>query len=172
MPVTPVPVRPPTVGDYGKLFLAAAIWGSSFLCNAIALEDFAPVAIAGYRVAVASMVILVVCRLRGLCLPLDHRSVGLFVAIGFLALGPTAFAYTLRTGIVQRNGAVFMSGVGYLIPPFAMLWAWLFLDETPNGTVWLALVLIVAGLLIGRRASVTDGFARYARDSSVTGTDP
>ena len=294
MAVTPGEVRAPTAVDVLRLLLAAALWGSSFLCNAVALEDFAPVAIAGYRVALAAGVVLVACRLRGLGVTLDRRTLALFLAVGllngaapftligwgqlrvesataailiaaspfatlafshfmtdddrftwrrlaglligfsgvaallwrglldgggslpgmlaialaaccyalsallirrlgampslvivagtlvasaclllpfvlwrhppweqeaapaalaavlFLALGPTAAAYVLRTAIVQRNGAVFMSGAGYLIPPFAMLWGWLFLGERPTATLWLALALILTGLAVGR----------------------
>ena len=295
MPVTAPGVRSPTPLDVARLMLASALWGSSFLCNAVALEHFAPLAIAGWRVALAAGIVLLVCALRGLSVVPDRRTFALFVAIGFLngaapftligwgqlrvesataailiaaspfatlvfshfmtdddrftwarlaglaigfagvlvlfrrglvdgggslsgmlaialagccyalsallirrlgampslvvvagtlvastallaplvlwlhppwqqagdaasfaavaflALGPTAAAYVLRTAIVQTNGAVFMSGAGYLIPPFAMLWAWLFLGERPSATIWLALGLILAGLAVGRR---------------------
>jgi len=298
MPVTPDAVRAPTPGDFVRLILTAAIWGSSFLCIAIALEDFAPVAIAGYRVALAALAVLLLCAAKGLRATLDRHTVFMFFAIGllngaapftligwgqlsvdssttavliaaspfatllfshfmtrddrftwsklaglltgfagvlvllyrglidgggslpgmfaialaaicyalsallirrvrnvpslvivagqllastvllmpfviwwhppwsieatprslaavvFLALGPTAIAYTLRTGIVRTNGAVFMSAAGYLIPVFAMFWAWLFLDEQADVTITLALLLILTGLLIGRRVTV------------------
>jgi len=297
MSVTVPAVRAPTALDVVRLALASALWGSSFLCNAVALKDFAPVAVAGWRVALAALAVLLVCRLRGVRVALERRTVALFVAIGFLngaapftligwgqlhvesataailiaaspfatllfshfmtdddrftwrrlaglvigfagvcvllgrglaegggslagmlaivlaaccyafsallirrlgamsslavvagtllastalllpfvlwlhppwhqaaapsslaalgflALGPTAAAYVLRTAIVQTNGAVFMSGAGYLIPPFAMLWAWLFLGERPTVTIWVALALILAGLATGRRGS-------------------
>lgn len=297
MPVTIPVARTPTPFDVARLALVSALWGSSFLCNAVALRDFAPVAIAGWRVTMAALVVLLVCVVRGAAVTLDRRTVTLFLMIGllngaapftligwgqlhvesataailiaaspfatllfshfmtdddrftwqrlaglvigfvgvlvllgrglvdgggslagmlaivlaaccyalsallirrlgamsslvivagtllasaallmpfvlwlhppwqqqasagplaalaFLALGPTAAAYVLRTAIVQRNGAVFMSGAGYLIPPFAMLWAWLFLGERPTATIWMALAMILAGLAIGRRGS-------------------
>ena len=296
-PAADSPVRTPTVSDIARLLFVSALWGSSFLCNAIALADFAPVAIAGYRVAIAAVVVLLACRLRGLSLRPGRRTIILMVAIGFLngaapftligwgqlsvdsattamliaaspfatlafshlmtrddrfgwwrlaglsvgfagvavllgqealagggsvigmlaivvaaccyalsallirrlgdcpalvvvagtlvastlmllpivlwlqppwrqsasaatlgallflALGPTALAYVLRTRIVQSNGAVFMSGAGYLIPLFATLWAWLFLGERPAPLAALALGLILAGLGIGRRGA-------------------
>ena len=301
-------LRAPTALDTGCLVLAAALWGSSFLCIEIALADFPPLAIAGYRVALAALLVLIVVRLRGLALPSDTRSHGLFLAIGlsngalpftligwgqlhvdpataslliacspfatlalshamtrddrfgwrrlgalalgfsgvalllgrgalegggslggmlaialaacsyalsgvlirrlgscpslvvvagtlvasalvlsplvlwrhppwhqeasattlaavgFLALGPTALAYVLRTRVVQHNGAVFMSGAGYLIPPFAMLWAWLFLGERPGATAASALGLILGGLALGRRGA-REGAARAAGES-------
>jgi drug/metabolite transporter (DMT)-like permease len=74
-------------------------------------------------------------------------------ALVFLALGPTAFAYVLRTQIVQQNGVVFMSGAGYLIPLFAVLWTWLFLAQVPTLHALIALVLILIGSAIGQRRS-------------------
>ena len=71
-------------------------------------------------------------------------------ALAALAFGSTAFAYVLRTRIVQTNGAVFMSNVGYLIPLFAVLWAWLFHGSVPPASTWLALALIVSGVALGR----------------------
>lgn len=288
-------LRPPTFSDIVRLVSVSALWGSAFLCNALALETFAPVAIAGWRIFLACIVILVACRWLGLTLPRDARSwllltgigwlnsavpfsligwgqqsvdaattgillaaspfatlvfshfmstddrfsggkllgllvgfIGVLLLIGrevsldpsqaggmlaivaaaccyalsailirylrglgslqvvagsllcstvllvpilllryppwhqatsarslaallFLALGPTAIAYVLRTRIVQNNGAVFMSNAGYLIPLFAVLWAWLFLAITPGWHAWIAMVFIFAGIEIGRR---------------------
>lgn len=73
-------------------------------------------------------------------------------AVLFLAVGPTAVAYVLRAQVVQLNGAVYMSNVGYLIPPFAMLWGWLFLSHRPSLAMWAALVLILAGIALGQRS--------------------
>lgn len=73
------------------------------------------------------------------------------LALGFLALGPTAFAYVLRAQIVQLNGAVFMSNAGFLIPLFASLWAWLFFADVPTTVMWAAMTLIFVGIYLGQR---------------------
>ena len=90
---------------------------------------------------------------------------GTLGALAALAFGSTALAYVLRTRVVQTNGAVFMSNVGYLIPLFAVLWAWLFRGTVPPSTTWLALALIVPGIALGRArrprvATVPPGDAR------------
>lgn len=72
-------------------------------------------------------------------------------AVLFLALGPTAVAYVLRVQIVQNNGAVFMSNVGYLIPLFAVFWGWLFLSHIPSLNTWISLILIFIGIALGQR---------------------
>ncbi|MFK8082966.1 MAG: DMT family transporter [Granulosicoccus sp.] len=71
-------------------------------------------------------------------------------ALAFLAIGPTAIGYVLRAQIVKLNGAVFMSNVGYLIPMFAVLWAWLFLGNRPSSTMLVALCLILFGIALGQ----------------------
>jgi len=290
-------IRSPSWLDHGRLLLVSAIWGSSFLNNAIALQDFAPISIATYRITMAALIMLVICWTRSLFVRLDARQTGLLIGVGllnsavpfsligwgqqtvdpavtaillaaspfaallfshfmthddrfslnkliglivgfagvvvllgrgliydnsalpgmlaivlaatcyafsaalirklgnmssllvvavslssaamlllplalwlhppaqqvfhvnslsalvFLALGPTAFAYVLRTQIVQQNGVVFMSGAGYLIPLFAVLWTWLFLAQIPTLHALIALVLILIGSAIGQRRS-------------------
>lgn len=288
-------LRKPVFWDYARLLVASALWGASFLLNEVALSDFSPVAIATYRITLASIALCAVCYWLGLRLPFDRRTALMLVAIGvlnsvvpfsligwgqlridsattaillastpfttlllshlmtrddrfawnkllglllgflgvvvllgqgvqqgngslagmlvvilaggcyslssllirrlgdmntlvlvaaslaagalvmlpllfwfyppwdqpyrhsslsallFLAVGPTAIAYVLRAQIVQLNGAVFMSNVGYLIPLFAVLWGWLFLAQQPSLVMWLALVLILGGIALGQR---------------------
>lgn len=288
-------LRKPTTLDVLRLLAVSAIWGSAFMCIAISLRDFSPIAIAGWRVSIAAAVVLLICRWQGLAIPTDKRSlmllatVGLFnsaipfslvgwgqlqgidsattallisaspfatllfshfmtqddrftwfkmigMVIGFsgvvvllsgeiagggsavgmlailsasfcyafstlmirklgsipglvivagaltvssivlmplvlvfyppssqatsfesvaallyLAMLPTALAYYLRTRITQINGATFMSNVGYLIPFFAVIWGWLFLNEIPQLNLLLALVLICGGIALGQK---------------------
>jgi drug/metabolite transporter (DMT)-like permease len=73
------------------------------------------------------------------------------LALLYLAILPTALAYILRTQITQTNGALFMSNVGYLIPFFAVIWGWLFLNEVPGINMVMALVLICAGIALGQK---------------------
>lgn len=72
------------------------------------------------------------------------------VALAFLGLVPTAFAYLLRIQIVQQVGTTFMSQVSLLIPAFGLLWGWLFLHEIPTQASWAALVLVLVGMGITR----------------------
>ncbi len=72
------------------------------------------------------------------------------LTIIYLAIFPTAIASLVRVQLVQRTGVQFMSQVAYLIPIFAILWAWVFLSELPTTNAWIALFLILLGLLIRR----------------------
>lgn len=294
-------IRPPNAWDIGRLLLVSALWGTSFLLNAIALVDFPPLAITAWRVSLATVLVLIICAYRKVRLPWDKTSWILFSGIGllnsvvpftliglgqqtvdsattailiattpfttlvlshymtqddritrykllglilgfvgvlallghdvavnpgstlglflillaacsyaissilirrlshlrtfaivlgslisscslliplvfwfhppweqtaapdawaavvFLAVGPTATAYLLRAEIVKLNGAIFMSNAGYLIPLFAVLWAWLMFKEWPEPVTWLAMSLILAGIAVGRyRGRYTD----------------
>ncbi len=75
-------------------------------------------------------------------------------AMVFLALISTALAYVVRTQIVQINGAVFMSNAGYLIPLFAVIWAWVFFSHTPSLTMWIAMGFVFSGIGLGQRKAV------------------
>lgn len=287
-------IRPPTALDVSRLLLVSALWGTSFLCISIALTDFSPLAIAAWRVMLATIVVLFICMLRKVKLPdgrgtwvllagigllnsavpftligwgqqsvdsattailiattpfstllmshlmtgddkitryklfglvlgfagvsvlLGHDAVvnpgslvgmivilfaascyslssllirklshlrtfaivggslvtscfvlipalfwfdppwqqsasnSAWIAVVVLAAGPTAAAYLLRAEIVKLNGAVFMSNAGFLIPLFAVMWAWLLLDEWPADTTWAAMALILVGIAVGR----------------------
>jgi drug/metabolite transporter (DMT)-like permease len=278
-----------------RLLAVSAIWGSAFICISIALDDFSPVAIAGWRVTIAAVIVLLICRWQGLSIPTDRQSLLLLATVGllnsavpfsligwgqlqgvnsattallisaspfatllfshlltkddrftwyklaglivgfsgvvvllsgeiasggsvmgmlaimsasfcyafstlmirklgsipslvivagalvassivlfpivlifyppstqsvstetllallYLAILPTALAYILRTQITQTNGALFMSNVGYLIPFFAVIWGWLFLNEVPGINMVMALVLICAGIALGQK---------------------
>ncbi len=287
-------IRTPTTFDVARLLLVSAIWGLSFLCIALALDSFTPLAIAAWRVILATILVLVICRFRKVPLPrglrvwvllavigllnsavpftliswgqqtVDSATAAILVAttpfttlllshwmtrddtinrykliglvLGFigvvtllghdalfghgsawgmliilfaascyayssilirqlshlrsfaivagsllcsclvlvpallwtsppwqqsgslsawgaifiLSAGPTAAAYVLRAEIVKINGAVFMSNAGFLIPVFAVLWAWLLLGEWPGPVTWLAMALILIGVGVGR----------------------
>ncbi len=72
------------------------------------------------------------------------------LTIVYLAIFPTAIASLVRVQLVQRTGVQFMSQVAYLIPIFAIFWAWVFLSELPTVNAWIALLLILLGLVIRR----------------------
>ena len=82
------------------------------------------------------------------------------IALFFLGLVPTAFAYMLRIQIVHQVGTTFLSQVSLLIPMFGLFWGWLFLDEIPTQASWAALGLISIGMVVsqmrsGRRLTTT-----------------
>jgi len=74
-------------------------------------------------------------------------------AVLFLGVFSTALALVIRLNIIRHNGAVFMSQVGYLVPVFGVFWSWLFLTETIGQQTFIALGIILLGIMITRRGS-------------------
>jgi len=288
-------IRKPILTDYLSLLLVGSLWGASFICNDIALEYFSPIAIACWRILIATLILWLISLQQNVRVPTDIKTLGLLSAIGmlnsivpfsliawgqqtinsglagllfaaspfmtlffshvltrddrfqthrlyglligfsgvallfvrelvvsgnsvngmlailaasccyalagvlirrvghlhslvivlgsllivssvllpilliwfppwqqaaslhsllallFLSVGSTALAYVVRARIVRTNGAVFMSTVGYLIPLFALFWAWVFLAETPTTTMLISIVLVFIGLYISQR---------------------
>jgi len=70
------------------------------------------------------------------------------IAIIYLGILPTAIASTYRVKIVQEVGIQFMSQVAYLIPIFAMIWAWFFFGDIPKFITFISLILVLLGLYI------------------------
>jgi drug/metabolite transporter (DMT)-like permease len=71
-----------------------------------------------------------------------------FLPILYLAIFPTAIAALIRVRMVQKVGVQFMSQVSYLIPIFAITWSYIFFNQLPKQTAWIALVLDLLGLFI------------------------
>jgi drug/metabolite transporter (DMT)-like permease len=62
-----------------------------------------------------------------------------------LALLSTGIAYILYFRLIRHAGATNASAVTFLIPAFAVLWGWLFLDEAVNPTMIAACAVILVG---------------------------
>lgn len=77
--------------------------------------------------------------------PQSWEPYGAVVALG---LAPTALAYTLRFQLIRDVGSTFLSQVGYLVPVFGVLWAWVILGEVPALTTLGALALILLGIRV------------------------
>ena len=110
-------LRAPALPDVARLLAASALWGAAFLCNAIALRDFAPLAIAAWRVALAAVAVALLCRAAGHRIPTDRRSLGLLLSIGLLnAVVPFTLIGWGQTSVDPATTAVLIA-----VSPFATL---------------------------------------------------
>lgn len=73
------------------------------------------------------------------------------IAIIFLGLFPTALGYLMRIQLIHETSVSFLAQVSYLIPVFAVFWGWLFLQQIPQTTAWIAMTLILSGLWVSRQ---------------------
>ena len=69
---------------WGELCLLALIWGASFLCVAIALEEIGPLTVVAHRVGWAMVALWGVVLVMRLPLPRNPRIWGAFVVMGVL----------------------------------------------------------------------------------------
>ena len=73
------------------------------------------------------------------------------LSIFYLGLFPTAIAFQLRFHIISKAGPIFLSYVAYLIPAFAILWGYLFLNEKINLETLIGVILILIGVFISQK---------------------
>ena len=74
------------------------------------------------------------------------------LAVIWLGVMPSGFAFYFRYFLIKRNGYGFVSYVGYLIPLFAIGIGMVVLDEEVTLDTVLAMMLILMGLFITRSA--------------------
>jgi drug/metabolite transporter (DMT)-like permease len=72
-----------------------------------------------------------------------------FVAIGVLAVVGTALAYLLFFALISSAGSGYASLVTYLVPPVALAYGAIFLDERFGATAFVALLIVLAGVALG-----------------------
>ena len=77
-----------------------------------------------------------------------------FASIAVLGIVCTAFAYLLFFTIIARAGAGYASLVTYLVPPIALGYGAIFLDESVGAAALVGLALILAGVTLGTRRVV------------------
>jgi drug/metabolite transporter (DMT)-like permease len=75
------------------------------------------------------------------------------LAIFLLAVFASAGGNLLRFKIVERQGASFLSQLNYIVPFFALFWAFVVLAEIPPVAAYVSLAMILIGLAIARLSS-------------------
>lgn len=75
------------------------------------------------------------------------------VATSIAALGAlgSGIAFILNNTLIQRGSPQIASLVTYLIPPFAIYWGWLLLNEEISYTLFIGLTLILSGVFFATR---------------------
>lgn len=128
-----------------KAFIAAVIWGASFVATKTALREVHPVTIIVLRFGIGVLVLaLAVWRLRVFKL-VAPRDLFIFLLLGLLAI--TIHQAMQATGL-QFTSAASMAWIVATTPVFTALLAWLFIAE-PFGIVRvIGLAIAFAGVLL------------------------
>ncbi len=144
----------------GKVLGALAVVGMAFcygvggLLTGRHLKPVQPIVVGLASTAVAALVWLPagIAQAPGQ-LP-GWKTIGSVVALG---VPGTALAYLLFFGLITGAGAAYTSLVTYLIPPIALAYGAIFLDERFGAYAFGGLALILAGVALGT------GGVRFAR---------
>jgi len=144
----------------GKVLGALAVVGMAFcygvggLLTGRYLGDAQPFVVALASTAIATLVWLPVGAAEAPAHMPGWKTIGSVVMLG---VPGTALAYLLFFGLITGAGAAFTSLVTYLIPPIALAYGSIFLDERFGAAALGGLALILAGVALGT------GAVRFAR---------
>jgi len=139
----------------GKVLGALAVVGMAFcygvggLLTGRYLSDARPFVVALASTAIATLVWLPVGVAEAPAHMPGWKTIGSVVMLG---VPGTAFAYLLFFGLITGAGAAYTSLVTYLIPPIALAYGSIFLDERFGAAALGGLVLILAGVALGTGA--------------------
>ena len=139
----------------GKVLGALAVVGMAFcygvggLLTGRYLSDARPFVVALASTAIATLVWLPVGVAEAPAQMPGWKTIGSVVMLG---VPGTALAYLLFFGLITGAGAAYTSLVTYLIPPIALAYGSIFLDERFGAAALGGLVLILAGVALGTGA--------------------
>jgi drug/metabolite transporter (DMT)-like permease len=139
----------------GKVLGALAVVGMAFcygvggLLTGRYLKPAQPVVVAFASTAIATLVWLPVGVAEAPSQMPGWKTIGSVVALG---IPGTALAYLLFFGLITGAGAAYTSLVTYLIPPIALAYGAIFLDERFGAYAFGGLALILAGVAMGTGA--------------------
>jgi drug/metabolite transporter (DMT)-like permease len=105
----------PTLFDISRLAFVGAIWGSAFVFIAVALDDFGPISIASWRVALGAAVLLGIALLIGQRFPGDWQEWRRICVVGcfnsaipfFLISWGQQFISSAETALLMATGTFF-----------------------------------------------------------------
>ena len=149
----------------GKILGALAVVGMA-ICYAVGgllvrrhLGTARPQVVAFGTSAVAALLVLPAGVAQAPSTFPGWKTIGCVVILGVVG---TAFAYLLFFSIIAKAGAGYASLVTYLVPPVALAYGTIFLDEHVGATALVGLALILGGVALGtgiqrRRALVPAG---------------
>jgi drug/metabolite transporter (DMT)-like permease len=139
----------------GKVLGALAVVGMAFcygvggLLTGRYLKPVQPVVVAFASTVIATLVWLPVGVAQAPSQTPGWKTIGSVVALG---IPGTALAYLLFFGLITGAGAAYASLVTYLIPPIALAYGAIFLDERFGAYAFGGLALILAGVAFGTGA--------------------
>lgn len=111
----------PTTSSYFLLFLAGAIWGSSFQAIKFALEGYGPASVAAGRIVLAAIILTIYALARGHNFPRSPRTIILLAIVGLFSCALPFFLIswgeqdldTGRAAIFMATGPLIVLGIAH-----------------------------------------------------------
>lgn len=145
-----------------RLALIAVIWGWSFLFIKVAVEGMTPTAVAGARIALGALVMLVVVRTQRIVLPRDRTTWRHFLVMGVMF---NVIPFTLLAWGQERITSALTAVLNATTPLFAALLTAILLGERLRRPQVVGVVLGFAGVAVAAGAGASD-----LAGSSLTGS--
>ncbi|QFU93871.1 DMT family transporter [Amycolatopsis sp. YIM 10] len=129
---------------------ASASYGFVFVYEErhLSRSGSSPIVLAGTQMLLASGFILLAMPVGGTT-PV-HFDLGAFVAVAVLGVFSTGIAFAMNYRLLETEGAVAASTVGYLLPVVSVLLGSLFLSEQLDLRVLAGMVIVLAGVALTR----------------------
>src|SRR3954447_2025116 len=159
----------------GKVLGALAIVGMAFcygLGGLLAGRHLTPVKPIGVAVATTAISTVVALPAPAGQAPREMpgwKTIGSVIVLG---VPGTALAYLLFFGLITGAGAAYASLVTYLIPPIALAYGAVFLDERFGAAAFGGLALILAGVALGSGVTVGTRYFRRGERAERTAARP
>ena len=131
--------------------LAAFLYGVGAHLVKRHLSDLPPVATAAATLGCSAVLVAPFAIAQWPQQPIAPLAWGAAVAVGVLCTG---VAYAMYYRLLQRIGPGRAVSVTYLVPLFAVAWAWLLLDEPLTVTMGIAGALILGSVAISQKKAV------------------
>jgi drug/metabolite transporter (DMT)-like permease len=130
----------------GGYTLICLLWGSTWLFIRLGLNSLNPVFSAGFRFAIAALVLLVIIKLRRAKLVLDKTAVLLYTAMGFfMFVFPLGFVYWAEQHISSGLTSVLFT----VFPLFVLVFSRMFnVSKTINPYQVTGIILGIIGVVI------------------------
>lgn len=109
-----------------------------------------PVSLAGGTMLMAAAIMVPTTLLLDGAPP-THIPAAALAAVLWLGLMSTAAGMLMYFMLIESAGPTFFSMINFILPPVALLVGWLAFDEQPGPSVFVALAMLLAGLLLGQR---------------------
>lgn len=141
-----------TLGDDAVRQYALIAAAACYAGNAVITKKLLGIprrAAATALVGTACLMVLPVCFLIGEIPEVTPSNMAIISTLG-LAIFPTAIGTLLIFEIVDRQGTAFLSQINFLVPIAGVIWGILLLSERLPANAWLALGIILAGVVIAR----------------------